>query len=137
VGRGISTCATGDGFFFHNKKIIVVGGGNSAMEGQMELENIPLEVLAGERGVTGIKFLNNITSEEEIIETEGIFVTIGHTTNTKFLDGQLDTVDIGYLKVKPGPSETNILRVCLPVAMCKTRCIVKQLLQLEVAVWQP
>lgn len=144
VGRGVSTCATCDGFFFRGKKIIVIGGGDSAMEEanfltrfalevvlvnrrtelraskimqeraranekiSWQLNRTPLEVIAGERGVTGLKVRNNDTGEEETIEVDGIFVAIGHTPNTKFLDGQLTTDEHGYLLVKPGTTETNI-----------------------------
>ncbi|KPV55095.1 thioredoxin reductase, partial [Paenibacillus sp. A3] len=73
-----------------------------------KLNRTPLEVIAGERGVTGLKVRNNDTGAEEIIEVDGIFVAIGHTPNTKFLDGQLTTDEHGYLLVKPGTTETNI-----------------------------
>jgi thioredoxin reductase (NADPH) len=144
IGRGVSTCATCDGFFFRGKKIIVVGGGDSAMEeanfltrfasdvtlvhrrGEMRASKImqdrarennkilwglnktPIEVIAGDSGVTGLKVRNNETGEEEVIETQGLFVAIGHTPNTKFLENQIDTDELGYISVKPGTTETNI-----------------------------
>ncbi|MNV40754.1 Thioredoxin reductase [compost metagenome] len=144
VGRGVSTCATCDGFFFRNKEIVVVGGGDSALEeagfltrfaskvtlvhrrGELRASKImqdrvranvkvdwnlnrtPLEVTSSERGVNGLKVLNNETGEEEIIEASGVFVAIGHHPNTSFLGGQITTNADGYIMTNPGTSETNI-----------------------------
>ncbi|WP_068777202.1 thioredoxin-disulfide reductase [Paenibacillus sp. FJAT-26967] len=144
IGRGVSTCATCDGFFFRGKKIIVVGGGDSAMEEAnfltrfasevkvvhrrselraskimqdrarenekitWNLNATPLGVVAGDKGVTGLKVRNNETGAEEVLETDGIFVAIGHTPNTAFLGGQITTDETGYILVKPGTTETNI-----------------------------
>ncbi|WJH35731.1 thioredoxin-disulfide reductase [Paenibacillus sp. CC-CFT747] len=144
IGRGVSTCATCDGFFFRGKKIIVVGGGDSAMEeanfltrfasevklvhrrnelraskimqdrarenGKITwaLNNMPLEVVAGDKGVTGLKVRNNETGAEEVLETDGIFVAIGHTPNTGFLNGQIHTDEQGYILVEPGTTKTNV-----------------------------
>lgn len=144
IGRGVSTCATCDGFFFRGKKIAIVGGGDSAMEEAVfltrfasevtvvnrrdelraskimqdraranekiswNLNRTPLEVVAGEQGLQGLKVRNNVTGEEELVETDGVFITIGHTPNTAFLDGQVTTDEQGYIVVKPGTSETNI-----------------------------
>ncbi len=144
IGRGVSTCATCDGFFFRGKKIVVVGGGDSAMEEanfltrfasevvlvhrreelraskimqdraqvndkiKWSLNKTPVEVVAGGMGVTGLKVRDNDTGQDEVIETDGLFVAIGHTPNTKFLAGQIETDETGYILVKPGTSETNI-----------------------------
>ncbi|WP_411344652.1 thioredoxin-disulfide reductase [Paenibacillus sp. WLX1005] len=144
IGRGVSTCATCDGFFFRNKKLIVIGGGDSAMEEasfltrfatdvtvvnrrdelraskimqdrarenpkiNWALNRKPLEVVAGDKGLQGLKVLNNETGQEELVEADGIFVAIGHTPNTDFLGGQINTDAHGYIVVTPGTTETNI-----------------------------
>lgn len=145
VGRGVSTCATCDGFFFRGKKLLVVGGGDSAMEeasfltrfatqviivhrrdelraskimqdrarsnGKIAwaLNRTPVAVETDELGrVKGLRVLNNVSGQEELLEADGLFVAIGHTPNTAFLGGAVEIDSHGYIVVQPGTTKTNV-----------------------------
>ena len=125
IGKGVSACATCDGFFYRGKDVVVIGGGDTAMEEavfltkfankvtvinrretlrasaimqqrakennkiEWKLDYTPKKVLADEK-VTGIELINNKTGETETLATDGIFVAIGRTPNTKFLEGKIE-----------------------------------------------
>ena len=58
--------------------------------------------------VTGAVLRNVATGDTETLPVDGIFIAIGHTPATAIFREKLDMKPGGYLKVKPGSTETNI-----------------------------
>lgn len=133
IGKGISACATCDGFFYKEKTVLVVGGGDTAMEEATFLTKFAKEVyiihrrdqlraskamqdrakgntkikfllnselteiLFNENGVTGAVIKNNKENSTKSINADGIFMGIGHTPNTSFLNGQIKLDNNGFI----------------------------------------
>jgi thioredoxin reductase (NADPH) len=143
--RGVSACATCDGFFFRGKPLAVAGGGDTAMEEALYLTNFATKVVVVHRrdtlraskvmqdralknpkisfewnseieevlgddkaGVTGLRLKNSKTGQVKNLEVAGLFVAIGHQPNTGLFKGRLDMDELGYLKVQPGSTYTNV-----------------------------
>jgi thioredoxin reductase (NADPH) len=144
-GRGLSACATCDGFFYRGQEIAVIGGGDTAMEEAIFLTNfaskvtvvhrrdelrasqimqqraldnpkiafawnkVVKEYLGDERGnLVGLRLEDTQDCSLHDLPVTGCFVAIGHTPNTDFLDGQLETDDSGYLVTAPDRTTTSV-----------------------------
>jgi len=55
-----------------------------------------------DHGVTGVRIKNLITGDHHTIEAAGLFSAIGHTPNTKFLNGQVKLNEKGYIVLRDG-----------------------------------
>jgi len=59
-------------------------------------------------GVSGVRLKNLKTGATAEHKIDAVFVAIGHQPNTALFKGQLEMDEVGYLKVKPGSTYTNI-----------------------------
>ncbi len=121
MGKGVSACATCDGFFYRNQKVAVIGHVihrrdsfrsekilEQRLRDKAENGNVVLhlnrtldEVLGDEMGVTKVRIKDTNSDATEELDVMGLFVAIGHKPNTDIFDGQLEMKD-GYIVVNSG-----------------------------------
>lgn len=82
MGKGVSACATCDGFFYRNKQVCVIGGGNTAVEEALYLSNIAASVTLVHRreSLRSEKILQDRLFEKT--RTGNIKVIWNHTLDT-------------------------------------------------------
>ena len=72
------------------------------------LFNTETKEVVGEKTVSAVKVVNNVSGEERVLDVTGFFVAIGHQPNTAIFKGWLDMDKTGYIITKPGSTKTNI-----------------------------
>lgn len=129
-GRGVSYCATCDGFFYSGRDVLVIGGGNGALNDALYLADVAKTVtivyrkseffraeeilrqrVAEKANIkcmfnTELKSITQKDGSEKLIatttsgdeiETDGIFVAIGHEANTDYLTESIKRDDLGRI----------------------------------------
>lgn len=103
-GKGVSACATCDGFFYRNQTVVVVGGGNTAVEEALYLSNIAKEVILVHR---------RDTLRSEKILQDKIFERAENGNITLMWNNQLDEVlgdEMGVTGIRVKSTETGETR---------------------------
>lgn len=138
TGRGVSTCATCDGFFFNDKDVAVVGGGDTALEEATFLARLAKTVTIFHRRDsfrasramqdrllkfsnldvrwnTEVEAVNGSDSVESLslsdgteFPVSGLFVAVGHDPRSELVRGLVETDEDGYVRVFNGTTETSI-----------------------------
>ena len=102
-GKGVSACATCDGFFYRGKNVAVVGGGNTAVEEALYLANICREV-------TLIHRRDSLRAEQimqdRIVKTDNI-TTIWNHTVSEVLGDEAPMGGVTGLRIKSTTTETE------------------------------
>ena len=100
--KGLSYCATCDGFFYRNKKIGIIGSGNSMLHELSFLQNMSKDIIVFTDGddldlpnvnvvkekvvsLYGNEYLEGLTTEKENYDLDGLFVAIGEASTFDFI----------------------------------------------------
>lgn len=127
LGKGVSYCATCDGFFFQQKTVAVIGGGNTAMDDALYLsgicqkvylihrrnefrgsaktldkirqkDNIELITGANVAKIIGETAVSGIVLDDNrLIEVEGVFIAVGMIPQTEEMEGVVNLDQNGYV----------------------------------------
>ena len=99
-GKGVSACATCDGFFYRRQKVAVIGGGNTALEEALYLANIAEEVYMVHRRD---KFRGEKILQQRVLEKDNINIHWDHV-----LDEVLgDEMGVTGMRIKHTESEKS------------------------------
>ena len=105
AGRGVSACATCDGFFYRKKTVAVVGGGDTACEEATYLAGLCKKVYL----IVRKPFLRaSEIMQQRVMNTENIEVLFEHNTLRLTGDGKVEGADLVYRKGEADEREVHI-----------------------------
>lgn len=104
-GRGVSACATCDGFFYRRKTVAVVGGGDTACEEALYLANICQKVylIVRKNYLRASKIM-----QDRVLQNEKIEVLFEHNTVQLTGEGKVQGADLVYRKGEPDEEMRHI-----------------------------
>jgi len=109
AGKGVSACATCDGFFYRNQEVAVIGGGNTAVEEALYLANIASKVILVHRRDT---FKAEAIMVDKLMERvkEGKIVLELHSTLDEVLGDDMGVTGMRVKNVNTGATKDIALR---------------------------